>query len=256
MRHFVPITKVDAVKREVWGTAAEEAPDKSGEVMDYAASKPLFEEWSAGIAKTTDGKSLGNVRSMHGDVAAGKVINLQFDDVEKKVMVGAKIVDDNEWKKVEEGVYTGFSVGGKYGWRKPDPKLGKMRYQAVPVEISLVDNPCMYGATFSVVKADGAQDLAKFVGGEATPEELAKLSNEEANAAYEAKWSIQDASGPSARSRPWSTASCRATTRRRLSSCSRPCARCSPSPTARCPSSRPSSIRPARRRVIRRPRPV
>jgi hypothetical protein len=195
MRHFVPITKVDAVKREVWGTAAEEAPDKSGEVMDYAASKPLFEEWSAGIAKTTDGKSLGNVRSMHGDVAAGKVINLQFDDVEKKVMVGAKIVDDNEWKKVEEGVYTGFSVGGKYGWRKPDPKLGKMRYQAVPVEISLVDNPCMYGATFSVVKADGAQDLAKFVGGEATPEELAKLSNEEANAAYEAKWSIQDASG-------------------------------------------------------------
>ena len=195
MRHFVPITKVDAVKREVWGTAAEEAPDKSGEVMDYAASKPLFEEWSAGIAKATDGKSLGNVRSMHGDVAAGKVIDLQFDDVERKVLVGTKIVDDNEWKKVEEGVYTGFSVGGKYGWRKPDPKLGKMRYQAVPVEISLVDNPCMYGATFSVVKADGAEDLAKFVGGEATPEELAKLSSEEANAAYEAKWSIQDASG-------------------------------------------------------------
>jgi hypothetical protein len=45
-------------------------------------------------------------------VAAGKVIAYQPDDAAKAIDIGTKIVDDAEWEKVEEGVYTGFSIGG------------------------------------------------------------------------------------------------------------------------------------------------
>lgn len=168
---FIPITKVDAVKREVWGVAAEEAPDKSGEIMDYAASKPRFEAWSKGIRDASMGKSLGNVRAMHGKVAAGKVIAINFDDAAKKIPVGVQVVDDGEWKKVEEGLYTGFSVGGSYGKVWADGNL--KRYEAIPSELSLADNPCMYGATFTIVKTNGATELRKFAG------ELGKVAERE-----------------------------------------------------------------------------
>ena len=70
---FLPITKVDVAKRLVYGQATAEVVDKADEIMDYAGTKPLFEEWSGAIAKATDGKSVGNVRAMHGKVAAGKL---------------------------------------------------------------------------------------------------------------------------------------------------------------------------------------
>ncbi len=157
---FIPITKVDAVRREVWGTAGEESPDKSGEIMDWDTSVPLWREWSKSIQDASGGKSLGNVRGMHNNVAAGKVISIEFNDQRRTIPVGVKVVDDNEWHKVEEGVYTGFSVGGAYEkiWQDGANK----RYTARPSEISLVDNPCMYGATFQMVKADGAIELRKF----------------------------------------------------------------------------------------------
>lgn len=161
MNVFIPIAKVDAARREVWGWAAEEAPDKSGEIMDYDTSKPLFMAWSETIAKNSDGKSLGNVRAMHGNVAAGRLIHFEPHDDVKKFYIGAHVVDDAEWKKVETGVYTGFSVGGSYAKRWQDGAL--KRYTAQPAEISLVDNPCMYGATFEMVKADGMERV-EFVG--------------------------------------------------------------------------------------------
>lgn len=170
---FIPLTKIDVEKREVWGCAAEEAPDKYAEVMDYAASKPHFEAWSEAIAKASDGKSLGNVRAMHGAVAAGKLVHFEADDETRKFLVGAKIVDDQEWKKVLEGVYTGFSIGGHYVRRWPDPDNEElMRYEAKPHEVSIVDNPAMYGTTFEVVKADGASEQRAFVG--ETPDPIAQ----------------------------------------------------------------------------------
>jgi len=176
MNRFIPITKVDAERREVWGVAAEEAPDKSDEVMDYGWSKPNFEKWSQAIQAASGGKSLGNVRAMHQPIAAGKIIDMQLDDVTKTILIGTKIVDDNEWRKVQEGVYTGFSVGGKYGEkRQRDGRL--LRYEAVPEEISIVDNPCMHGATFMMVKSGGATELVKFVG-EPADETLAKVAGD------------------------------------------------------------------------------
>ena len=98
---------------------------------------------------------------MHGRVAAGKLTDIAFDDDEKRILVSAQIVDDDEWRKVQEGVYTGFSQGGRYVKRWPDPETGLTRYTAEPTEISLVDLPCLPGATFEVIK-DGAVEKRAF----------------------------------------------------------------------------------------------
>ncbi|SDA33530.1 hypothetical protein SAMN02799622_05547 [Methylobacterium sp. UNC378MF] len=158
---FLPLTKVDAANRLVYGLATAETPDRAGEVCDYASTKPLYEKWSGSIAKATDGRSLGNLRAMHGKVAAGKVTQIAFNDDAKQIEICAKVVDDAEWKKVEEGVYTGFSQGGAYAkrWRGED---GLMRYTADPSEVSLVDLPCLPSATFQVLKADGAAEMRAF----------------------------------------------------------------------------------------------
>lgn len=157
----IPITKVDAAQRLVYGVATAEIADRAGEICDYASTKPHYEKWSAAIATSTGGKSLGNLRAMHGKVAAGKVTKLAFNDVAKQIEICAKVVDDAEWKKVEEGVYTGFSQGGRYLKRWTDGE-GSTRYTADPAEISLVDLPCLAEAKFEMVKADGSVEVRRF----------------------------------------------------------------------------------------------
>ncbi len=159
---FVPILKVDASRREVHGVMAEEARDRANEIFDYESSKPYVQAWSREIEKTTDGKSAGNVRGQHGKIAAGKLVSITFDDATKTIPVVAKIVDNNEWEKVQEGVYNGFSIGGSYIRKWVDGAA--TRYTAKPTEVSLVDHPCMYGATFQLVKADGAFERRGFAG--------------------------------------------------------------------------------------------
>jgi hypothetical protein len=158
---FIPITKVDAAQRLVFGLATAECEDRVGEICDYASTKPLYEKWSQEIQKATDGRSLGNLRAMHGKVAAGKITSLSFDDSRKQIEICAKVVDDGEWDKVCEGVYTGFSQGGVYAKRWRD-QAGLMRYTAEPNEISLVDLPCLPNATFQMIKADGRTEVLPF----------------------------------------------------------------------------------------------
>lgn len=164
---FVPLSKVDAARREVWGYATVEEGDHTGQIMDYATSLPHFEKWSADTMQRSGGKSLGNVREMHEPIAAGKLIEFKPDGVRKGFWVGAKVSDDRSWQKVEDGTLTGFSVGGDYGkvWRdRMNPRLE--RYTALPSEVSLVDAPCVASATFQMVKADGSteQRLLKGLG--------------------------------------------------------------------------------------------
>lgn len=156
---FARITKIDELTRTVCGRAAQEVIDRDNELFDYASSKPEFMKWSAEVSADTGGKSLGNVRSMHGNCAAGKITEINFDDVEKAIDISAKIVDDNEWEKCLEGVHTGFSIGGRYIKRWAEPINGKMvqRYTAAPSEISIVDRPCIPTAKFfSIHKRDGS----------------------------------------------------------------------------------------------------
>ena len=156
MKLFAQITKVNAETGEVHGRITQEAPDSSGEVMDYESSKPNFEDWSKQASDATGGLSKGNVRAMHGKVAAGKLTDISFLDEAKAIDVVAKIVDQGERQKCIEGVYTGFSIGGKYAKRWQDGDL--WRYTAQPSEVSLVDNPCLKSARFTLVKADGTEE--------------------------------------------------------------------------------------------------
>ncbi|MGA8172896.1 MAG: hypothetical protein WB816_18985 [Methylocystis sp.] len=157
LQMFIPLTKVDAGKRLVYGVVTAETPDRGNEVCDYATTKPYYQQWSDEFRKASGGKSLGNLRAMHGKVAAGRVEAIHFNDDDKQIEVCAKIIDDAEWAKVEAGVYTGFSQGGGYVKRWPDENNPELtRYTASPSEISLVDLPCLPSATFAVIKADGA----------------------------------------------------------------------------------------------------
>jgi hypothetical protein len=166
MNVFAQIRKVDEAKRLVFGRAAEEVVDHSGEIMDYLSTKPHFQKWSADVSADSDGKSLGNLRAMHGKVAAGKLTDIVFDDEAKAIDVVAKVVDDAEWKKVLEGVYTGFSIGGSYVGAATVEKINGedvKRYTAKPNELSLVDRPCIPTAKFfEVQKADGTSAEVPF----------------------------------------------------------------------------------------------
>lgn len=159
---FLPLSKVNVAQRVVYGVFACEEADNSGEIMDYESSKPEFEKWSQAQFVASDGKSLGNVRSMHNKIAAGKVISMECDDLKKRFIGAVKVVDDNEWAKVEAGVYTGFSIGGKYANLRKDTGSNLKRYTAIPHELSLADKPCMKSATFEVMKVDGTTELRKF----------------------------------------------------------------------------------------------
>ena len=161
LRLDIPITKVDAAKRLVFGVATAEIEDRAGEICDYATTKPMYEKWSDAIANSSNGRSFGNLRAMHGQVAAGKVTAIAFNDAAKQIEICAKVVDDAEWTKVEEGVYTGFSQGGAYARRWTDER-GSKRYTADPHEISLVDLPCLAEARFEMVKADGSHEWRPF----------------------------------------------------------------------------------------------
>ncbi len=183
LKLFARLTKVDEEKRLVYGRATEEVVDRAGEIMDYATSKPYFEKWSGDVAKATDGKSVGNLRAMHNNIAAGKLTGIDFRDDEKAIDICAKVVDDAEWNKVLEGVYTGFSIGGDYVKRWVDPDVSARRFTADPCEISLVDLPCVPSASFfSIEKADGSVMQKVFKAAESTAtsavDELAKMLND------------------------------------------------------------------------------
>jgi hypothetical protein len=158
---FMRLTKIDEEKRLVYGVATSEMPDRENEVCDYEGSKPYFQKWSESVQKDSQGKSKGNLREMHTFSAAGTLEQIQFNDAAKQIEICAKVVDDNAWRKVKAGVYSGFSVGGRYAktWQ-----VGKLtHYIADPVEISLVDRPCVPSATFQMVKAGGVVEMRTFL---------------------------------------------------------------------------------------------
>jgi hypothetical protein len=157
---FVQFTKVDEAKREIGGIVTAEIPDKEGEVCHYKTTKPFYEEWSEGLSKASEGKNLGNLRVMHGLTAAGVGKSIEFDDDNKCIRMTFKVVNDEAWKGVVEGMYTGFSHGGSYV--KTWQSNGRQYYTGRPSEVSMVDNPCLGTATFEFIRADGASEMRKF----------------------------------------------------------------------------------------------
>ena len=160
---FIPITKIDEAQRIVYGTLTQAVADKSGEIIDYPSTKAAYQKWSDDTHARSKGKSKGNLRAMHGNVAAGKFTDIVFDDANERIEGAAYVSDDNEWKKCLDGTYTGFSHGGAYAKRWADPDQPHLkRYTPTLAEISLVDNPCVPTATFEFIKEDGSTELRKF----------------------------------------------------------------------------------------------
>lgn len=179
---FIPLAKIDEVEKTVTGIVTAEILDKAGEIFHYETSVPYFKAWSANMDRVTKGKSKGNVRAMHQPNAVGKIIDLQFDDGNKVITATAKIVDEGEWQKVVEGVYTGFSIGGSYVKQWKDEETQKNYFTADPVEVSIVDNPCVPVAHFTAVKADGVTEQRFFKLYEPTNDEVAAKAVELAGA--------------------------------------------------------------------------
>jgi phage head maturation protease len=101
MRFYWPIAKVDAEQRMVWGYASTEALDEQGEIIKREALE----------AALGDYMRFANIREMHRPSAVGVAKEATIDD--KGLYLAAKIVDDEAWEKVVQGVYKGFSIGGR-----------------------------------------------------------------------------------------------------------------------------------------------
>ncbi len=132
---FLPITKIDRERRIVSGYATTETKDLDGEIISTDAVRkalPGYMQWR-------------NIREMHRASAVGKAQEANVDG--KGLFLSAKIVDNDAWKKVDEGVYQGFSIGGR-----TIEKIGDTITELDLVEISIVDRPCNPDCRFEVQK--------------------------------------------------------------------------------------------------------
>jgi hypothetical protein len=164
----VPLMKYDERTGEFEGWATLEQLDHSGEICDIEKSWPYFKAWSEKLAKATDGENLGNVREMHENIAAGKLTAIEktiHPIGVPGIYVKGIAVDAGSKDKLTKRVLVGLSIGGKYVQKWTDADIdGATRFTADPMEISLVDAPCVPDAMITVVKADGSQELKKAVG--------------------------------------------------------------------------------------------
>jgi HK97 family phage prohead protease len=140
---FIPLTKVDDEQRMVYGYASTETIDSQGEVVERAAIE----------AALPDYMKFANIREMHTMSAVGVAKSAEVD--EKGLYIGAKVVDETAWMKVKEGVYKGFSIGGR-ALSKMDGVIKSLRLS----EISLVDRPANPECVIDAWKADTLDEPA------------------------------------------------------------------------------------------------
>lgn len=166
---FAKVIKTEENGREIFGWATLERVDKSGEIADFEGTVKAFEKWSNETEQRTGGKSKGNVRLMHQPIAVGKTISWKpsettIQDEEgnsktvKGIWVGAYIppTKPDVIRDIDEGILSAFSIGGSYQKRWWDEGAQAFRFIPELSEYSLVDNPCVEGASVEQViqKAD------------------------------------------------------------------------------------------------------
>lgn len=152
MKLYGEISKTEAQDDgtiKVEGYASSTSIDSDGEIVTADAMKAAIPEYM----------KFGAVREMHQPKAAGTAIEATVQD-DGRSFFKAHIVDTEAVKKVNAGVYKGFSIGGKVTSRD---ELNKATVTGLKlVEISLVDRPANEDAIFSLVKfEDGEQPAEK-----------------------------------------------------------------------------------------------
>lgn len=138
---YLPITKVDEEERMVYGFASTPDLDSDGEIITLEAITKALPSYM----------QFPTIREMHQSKAAGttKTAEVKNSKREKGLWIGAKIVANDAWEMVKEGVYKGFSVGGHVV-----QKVGNVIHELELVEISLVDVPANKAAKIEVWKSD------------------------------------------------------------------------------------------------------
>jgi HK97 family phage prohead protease len=145
MRFYWPIAKIDAEQRMVWGYASTEALDEQGEIIKREALDAALGNYMR----------FANIREMHQPSAVGVAKEAAID--EKGLYVVAKIIDDDAWEKVVQGVYKGFSIGGRVTAR--DPVDRSIITGLTLTEISVVDRPANPEAVFDCWKASSGDQM-------------------------------------------------------------------------------------------------
>lgn len=138
---YAPISKVDDDQRMVFGYASTDTKDSQGDVVKIDAIEKALPDYMR----------FANIREMHTMSAVGVAKSAEVD--EKGLYIGAKVVDDAAWLKVKEGVYKGFSIGGK-ALKKSNGIIEELKL----TEISLVDRPANPECVIDTWKAEGGDE--------------------------------------------------------------------------------------------------
>ncbi len=144
MNIYGEITKVEALDDgtiRVTGVASTGAVDDADERVLPEAMKAALPAYMR----------FGALREMHGLSAAGATLSAEVTD-DGATRIETHVVDPVAVKKVQLGVYKGFSIGGKVLERDPGDRRVITRLKLN--EISLVDRPCNPEAVIDVWKAD------------------------------------------------------------------------------------------------------
>lgn len=157
-----PIEMIKKEQRIISGIATADNVDKSGDIVDFAASLEAFKNWG------------GNIREMHSPIAVGKAVNFESiivkgEDGEEynAIRVDAYISKgaQDTWEKILDGTLKAFSIGGKV-IQKSESTSKMFRGRPVNViekyvlgELSVVDNPANALATVDIIKRNQDGEL-------------------------------------------------------------------------------------------------
>jgi hypothetical protein len=127
----------------VYGKATDDTLDLDAQICDPKWLDEAMPRWF---------KSGGNIREMHGPSAAG--IAKEYEAKNDGHYIGVHVVDPLAAKKVETGVYQGFSIGIKSPRVVRDLKAANGRIvDGQIIEVSLVDRPANPSAKLILAKS-------------------------------------------------------------------------------------------------------
>ena len=127
----------------VYGKATDDTLDLDSQICDPKWLDEAMPRWF---------KSGGNIREMHGPSAAG--IAKEYEAKQDGHYIGVHVVDPLAAKKVETGVYQGFSIGIKSPRVVRDAKAANGRIiDGSIIEVSLVDRPANPSAKLILAKS-------------------------------------------------------------------------------------------------------
>lgn len=132
---FFNIKKIDEEERMVFGYASTPDLDSDGEVIKLEALEKALPAYL----------QFPTLREMHQPKAVGTTKTAEI--TKGGLYIGAKVVTDEAWKLVKEGVYKAFSIGGNV-----IKKVNNVIQELELVEVSLVDVPANKHAVIELWK--------------------------------------------------------------------------------------------------------